>query len=59
LQELNSLLPFGNITKPTSVLDQKTNVNMFYTQPKWLNGIKENLKTKKLKACYRYDRNID
>jgi hypothetical protein len=46
LQELNSLLPFGNITEPTSVFDQSTDVNMFYTQPKWLNGIKENLKTK-------------
>ncbi len=32
------------------MLDQSTNVNMFYTQPKWLNGIKENLKTKKIEG---------
>jgi hypothetical protein len=29
-----------DITKPTSVFDQTTNVSLFYIGPKWLNDVK-------------------
>jgi hypothetical protein len=34
-----------DITKPTGVVDQTTNASLFYIEPKWLNDVKEFLKT--------------
>ncbi len=41
--DASSKLP--DITKPTSVPNQTTNASLFYTKPKWLNDVKEFLKT--------------
>jgi hypothetical protein len=42
---IDALLRLSDITKPTRVLDQTTNVSLFYRGPKWLNDVNEFLKT--------------
>jgi hypothetical protein len=39
-----------DITEPTSMFNQTTNANLFYTQPKWLNDAKEILKARQLES---------
>jgi len=41
--DASSKLP--DITEPTSVPNQTTNASLFYTKSKWLNDVKEFLKT--------------
>ncbi len=41
----NALSILSDSTKPTSVPDQTTNANLFYTRPKWLNDVKKKFKT--------------
>jgi hypothetical protein len=44
----NALLRLPNITKPTCVFDQTTDANMFYIKLKWLNNVKELLRTRQI-----------
>ncbi len=41
----DALSRLPDITKPTSVLNQMTYSNLFYIGPRWLNDVKEFLKT--------------
>ncbi len=41
----NALSRLWNSTKTTCVPNQTTYANLFYTKPKWLHDVKENLKT--------------
>jgi hypothetical protein len=34
-----------NVTKPTNVLNQTIDASLFYTEPKWLNDVKEFFRT--------------
>jgi hypothetical protein len=47
---IDALSKLPNITEPTSVHDQTTYSNMFYTKPKWLNDVKENLKIRQIES---------
>jgi len=40
----NALSRLLDITKPTGVLNQTTNVILLYTKPKWLKDVKEFLR---------------
>jgi hypothetical protein len=41
----NALLKQPDITKPTGVPKQTIDASLFYIKPKWLNDVKEFLKT--------------
>jgi hypothetical protein len=41
---INTLLRLPDSTKPIGVPNQTTNESLFYTRPKWMNDVKENLK---------------
>jgi hypothetical protein len=41
----NALSRLPNITKPIGVPNQTTYASLFYTEPKWLNDVKEFLRT--------------
>jgi hypothetical protein len=41
-----------DIIEPTNVLDQTTNLNLFYTNPKWLNDVKELLRTSQIEGTF-------
>jgi len=47
---IDALSRLPSITEPTSVPNQTTNVSLFYTRPKWLNDVKEFLKTRHLEG---------
>ncbi len=47
---VDALLRLPNIIEPTCVFDQTTDPNLFYTKPKWLNDVKEFLRTKRIKG---------
>jgi hypothetical protein len=42
---IDALSRLPSIAEPTSVPNQTTNVSLFYRRPKWLNDVKEFLKT--------------
>jgi hypothetical protein len=47
---INALFRLPDIIEPIGVLDQTTNVNLFYTKPKWLKDVKEFLKTRQFEG---------
>jgi hypothetical protein len=46
----NALSRLPNITKPIGVPKQTTNVSLFFTEPKWMNDIKEFLRTSQIEG---------
>jgi hypothetical protein len=46
----DALSKLSDITKPTCMLNQTTYVNLFYIGLKWLNDVKEFLKTRQLEG---------
>jgi hypothetical protein len=44
----NALLTLLDITEPISALNQTIDANLFYTELKWLNDVKEFLRIKKI-----------
>ncbi len=46
----NALLKLPNITKPIRVLNQTINASLFYIEPKWLNDVKDFLRTWQIKG---------
>ncbi len=46
----NALSRLPNGTKPTGVSDQTTNASLFYTKPKWLNHVKDFLRTSQIQG---------
>ncbi len=47
---LDAFSRLPNITKPTSVPDQTIYASLFYTKPKWLNDLREFLRTCKIEG---------
>jgi len=47
---VDALLKLPYIIEPKGVFDQTIDVNLFYTEQKWLNDVKEFSKTKHIKG---------
>jgi hypothetical protein len=47
---IGALSILTNNSKPIGVFDQTTYASMFYTEPKWLNDVKEFLRTCKIEG---------
>jgi hypothetical protein len=47
---VDALSRLPNITEPIGVLDQTTYTSLFYTEPEWLNDVKEFLRVRQIKG---------